>query len=253
MRSFLLAATLASWASLGAWTPLAVAQGQEPKWFTLTGEVTRILVLRGEPASTGRRIGEIPAGANGIENKGCRGPSDASWEHLSSEMREAMAKERWCRVRWRTSEGWVSARFLRPGSPPDATDVPQAVATAPAAGTRRSPPPSTASFTGVEWRAATIGGLELADSPVWIKFAETGDITGHTGCNAFRGSFVAGATALRIGPLAMTRMACQDESRNQLERALVAALETVEAQQVEGGVLRLFDNGGAIRLLLRPK
>jgi heat shock protein HslJ len=238
-RKHLLASALFAWAGC--------ASAAEPPWFAVTGEVTRILVLRGEPAATGRRVGEIPAGANGIQNKGCRGPSDASWEHLSRELREAMSKERWCRVAYRGADGWVSARFLKAGDPPEVASAAQSVAPAAAPAVRRGDP----QFTGIEWRAAVIGGLEPSQSAVWLRFSQTGELTGHTGCNTLRGSFVAGATALRIAPLMLTRRACEDPARNQQEAALVAALESVETQQVEGGVLRLYDGSGGLRAVFR--
>jgi heat shock protein HslJ len=106
-------------------------------------------------------------------------------------------------------------------------------------------------FMGIEWRAAVIGGIEPSPPVVWLRFAATGELTGHTGCNSLRGSFVAGATALRIGPLALTRMACTDPAKNQLERALVTVLEAVEAQQVEGGALKLYDSSGEVRAVFQ--
>lgn len=225
---------------------LAIAGGAsaaDPRWFDLTAEVTHRLVLRAEPASTGRRIGEIPAGTRGLENKGCRGASDDAWDHLKDEIRAAMAKERWCRIRHQGVDGWVSARFLQAGSAPEAG--------AGALAGQPSTPRGEAPFTGIEWRIAALGGMEPRDSTAWIRFRETGDVEGHTGCNSFRATFVAGATALRIGPIAITRMACAGESAAAQERLLLGALESVEAQQVAGGVLKLFDSGGAPRAIFR--
>jgi len=234
------------------------AGAAEPALFALTPEVTRNLALRAEPASAGRRIGEIPAGAKGIENKGCRGASDIAWDHLSPELRSAMEKERWCRVRYQGKQGWVSAKFLQAYSGPSEGDADGAAATG-ATATRASPAApgvprigrSDAPFTGVEWRIATLGNIEIRDPRAWIRFAESGDVEGHSGCNSFRASFVAGTTALRIGPLAMTRMACADETLAAQERLLVAALESVEAQQTAGGVLQLHDASGNTRVQFR--
>jgi heat shock protein HslJ len=231
----------------GAAVFLAMAAGAiaaaEPRYFDLSSEVTRKLALRAEPAATGRRIGDVPAGATGLENKGCRGASDIAWEHLKEEIRAAMAKERWCRVRYQGTEGWVSARYLKDGSAPAAGATP--VPGQPAA------PRSTAPFAGVEWRVAAIGGIEPQDSAAWIRFRETGDLEGHTGCNSFRATYVAGTTALRIGPIAVTRMACPGEPAAVQERLLLGALEAAEAQQVAEGVLRLFDSGGVPRAVFR--
>ena len=234
-------------------TLLAVACGiagaAEPALFALTSEVTRNLALRGEPATSGRRIGELPAGARGIENKGCRGASDIAWDHLSPELRAAMEKERWCRVRYRGKQGWVSAKFLQAYSGPSEGEPDSVASAAPAGG--KPVGRSDAPFTGVEWRIATLGNIEIREPTAWIRFTEAGDVEGHSGCNRFRASFVAGTTALRIGPLAMTRMACTDEKLAAQERLLVAALEAAEAQQTAGGVLQLHDASGITRAQFR--
>ena len=241
----------ALWGTLLA-AACGMAGAAEPALCALTSEVTRNLALLGEPAATGRRIGEIPAGARGIENKGCRGASDIAWDHLSPEIRAAMEKERWCRVRYRGKQGWVSAKFLQAYSGPsegDAEGVATAAAAAPAGG--RPVGRSDAPFTGIEWRIATLGNLEIREPRAWIRFTEAGDVEGHSGCNRFRASFVAGTTALRIGPLAMTRMACTDETLAAQERLLIAALEAAEAQQTSGGILQLHDASGGTRAQFR--
>jgi len=242
------------------------ASAAEPRWFALTPDVTRNLVLRAEPANAGRRIGEIPAGATGIENKGCRGASEMSWEHLTPEIRSAMAKERWCRVRHRNVEGWVAARFLRPGSPPPPDSMAGDDAPAKSGpGGRRLPattaglaPPgrpvagrSDAPFTGIEWRAAMIGNIELRESLAWIRFSASGELEGHTGCNVIRGSYTSGETALRIALVMVTRMACLGDTMAAQERLMLSALESVEAQQVMGGVLRLYGQGGVAQAVFR--
>ena len=225
------------------------AQAAEPRYFSLTPEVTRTLIMRAEPAATGRRTGDIPAGANGLENKGCRGASDIAWDHLSKEIRDAMARERWCRVRYQGIEGWVLARFLRDGSAPPT----QATASSGArGGSSVAITRGDGALTGIEWRLALVGGMEPRDSGAWIRFRDNGDVEGNTGCNNMRANFVAGSTAMRVGPVAMTRMACPGESAAALERLLLGALEAVEAHQVADGVLRLFDAGGAPRAVFRP-
>lgn len=224
----------------------AATQAAEPRYFALTAEVTRSLVLRAEPATSGRRVGEIPAGANGLENKGCRGASDVAWEHLSREIREAMARERWCRVRYEGREGWVAARFLREGSAPSAAAGRTTLAAtpgSPGAGIA----PGDGKLTGIEWRLAQVGGIETRSSAAWLRFRDNGDVEGHTGCNRLRATFVAGTTALRIGPLTSTRMACTDVAASAQENLLLGALEATEAHQVANGALRIFDAGGAVR------
>lgn len=190
----------------------------EAPFYALTNEVTRKLILRGEPASSGKRIGELPAGARGIEGKGCRGPSDIGWDHLSPDLRSAMSKERWCRVRWQGVEGWVSARYLRPDGAPEPvatapTTAPTPAPASPAPTTPAKPvPKSDASFVGPEWRVASVAGVEFRDGAAWLRFGDGGEVEGHTGCNLLRASYVAGTAALRFGPLAVTRLQCPDDA-----------------------------------------
>lgn len=234
----------------------------ESPFYSLSDDVRRNLALRKEPATNGQRIGEIPAGARGIEGKGCRGPSDVAWDHLSPALRAALAKERWCRVRWQGVEGWVSARFLRPDTGPAAAASvpapPPAAARAPAPARRPEPvagakpvPKSDASFVGPEWRVAAVGEVEFRSGGAWLRFTESGDVEGHTGCNLLRASYVAGTAALRFGPLAVTRMMCRDDALAREERLFLVALESIEAQQVSSGALRLLDGAGSARVVLR--
>lgn len=231
----------------------------ESPFYALTSDVTRNLILRKEPASNGKRIGEIPAGTRGIEGKGCRGPSDIGWEHLSPDLRNAMSKDRWCRIRWQGLDGWVSARFLRPDGPPEPAATPAATPSAaptiapPAApaATAKPVPKSDASFVGPEWRVASIAGVEFRDGAAWLRFGDGGEVEGHTGCNLLRASYVAGTAALRFGPLAVTRLQCPDDALSRQERLFLAALEAVEAQYVASGALRLIDSTGGARIVLR--
>jgi len=242
---------IASCAGLMLALSAAVTQAAEPRYFSLTSEVTRSLVMRAEPATSGRRVGEIPAGANGLENKGCRGASDVAWDHLSREIREAMARERWCRVRYEGREGWVSARFLREGTAPTVAAGRATLAGAagrPGAGIARG----DGNLVGIEWRLAQVGGMETRGSTAWLRFRDNGDVEGHTGCNRLRATFVAGTTALRIGPLTSTRMACANDAASAQENLLLGALEATEAHQVTNGALRIFDAGGAPRAVFVP-
>lgn len=233
----------------------------EAPYYALTSEVTRKLILRSEPASSGKRIGELPAGARGIEGKGCRGPSDAGWDHLSPDLRSAMSKERWCRVRWQGLDGWVSARFLRPDGAPEpvataaapvAAAAPTLAPASPAPTTPAKPvPKSDAPFVGPEWRVATVAGVEFRGAAAWLRFGDGGEVEGHTGCNLLRASYVAGTAALRFGPLAVTRLQCPDDALARQERLLLTALEAIEAQYVASGALRLLDNTGGARIVLR--
>ncbi len=62
-----------------------------------------------------------------------------------------------------------------------------------------------------------------------------GHISGSTGCNRFRATFTATGAAIKVDPVAATKMYCQD--RAMVERAYLAALETVTVFELAGDTL----------------
>lgn len=65
----------------------------------------------------------------------------------------------------------------------------------------------------------------LSGTSPWLEFAQ-GRVNGHTGCNTFRGSYKVDGGTLAIGPLAVTRKACQRPGLMQQESELLAALRS---------------------------
>jgi heat shock protein HslJ len=102
----------------------------------------------------------------------------------------------------------------------------------------RAPPPR---LEGVLWevtgynngRQAVVGprnGTRLT-----VTFQD-GKISGSGGCNRFHGAFTTEAGALRIGPLATTRMACEAEVMTQ-EQEFLRALESATKWDIVRGML----------------
>ncbi|MGV0911511.1 META domain-containing protein [Martelella sp. FOR1707] len=84
---------------------------------------------------------------------------------------------------------------------------------------------------GPEWSVDSLKGSaldEAADRPAF-SISEEGQIFGTTGCNRFTGAFsVNGEGGIAIGPLATTRMACDDALMKQ-EQAVLEALDSSES------------------------
>lgn len=75
------------------------------------------LNLRAEPSTGAEIVGQIPAGTDGLVNLGCEGGlSFAEWQVASEAERAASGRNRWCKVRFRGSEGYVAGRFLAEGT-----------------------------------------------------------------------------------------------------------------------------------------
>lgn len=92
---------------------IATADGG-PDYYAVTGVAANgVLNLHAEPSAEGRKIGEIPHDARGLQNLGCTGgPSFAEWAKMSEAERQRAGRDRWCKVRCRGIEGWVAGRYL---------------------------------------------------------------------------------------------------------------------------------------------
>jgi heat shock protein HslJ len=98
------------------------------------------------------------------------------------------------------------------------------------------------------------------EGPTWIlertllrteitAIFEDGKVTGSAGCNTYSGSYTvtAGATEneIAIGPLATTRMACEQRIMGQ-ETLYLSSLEAAESYVIEGTTLTIYYPGGAL-------
>lgn len=96
----------------------AAAEADGPDFYRVVGVAPdSVLNIRVEPSVSSRKIGAIPAGADGIRNLGCRGGlSFDQWTTASPATREAARRSRWCRIAFDGIEGWVAGWFLAEGS-----------------------------------------------------------------------------------------------------------------------------------------
>lgn len=133
---------------------------------------------------------------------------------------------------------------------------------------RASVPPGTPAATpaaaaglalaGTEWQCLTIGGMAVKDpQPPTIAFGADGRASGYAGVNRYGGAWSSAAgTALKLGPMAATRMAGPPE-RMELEDRFLDALEGVDSAKVEGVTLTLRRAGAATatfgKVLAAPK
>jgi heat shock protein HslJ len=69
-------------------------------------------------------------------------------------------------------------------------------------------------------------------------------VTGSGGCNTYSAPISSTPKTLTFGPIAATRMACEETIMDQ-ETAYFAALERTSTYSIENGRLVLVDGGGA--------
>ncbi|MEJ8821777.1 META domain-containing protein [Variovorax humicola] len=100
---------------------------------------------------------------------------------------------------------------------------------------------------GTPWRLVQLdgqqvmAGAEPAATPRIQFDGKSQRVSGTSGCNNLSGGYRITGKALRIGPLASTRKACIDASRNALETRFLAVLDTTAGYTVSGGQLTLLD------------
>jgi heat shock protein HslJ len=117
----------------------------------------------------------------------------------------------------------------------DKTEPPPAAETATAA----APP----SLLGTKWLLEDLGGTGvLARVQATLEFPDAGKAGGSGSCNRYFGSVEIGDESISFGPLAATRMAC-DEAVNTQESKFLKALQDAERYTIDGSVLRIHCKG----------
>jgi heat shock protein HslJ len=111
-------------------------------------------------------------------------------------------------------------------------------------------PSTAAQLVGPVWQLTAYnngrGGLQsvLAGTQPSAVFESSGVVTGSGGCNTYSAPYQSTPTSLNIGPVAATRMACEQAIMDQ-ETAYFAALERTSTYRFESGRLVLVESGGA--------
>ena len=107
-----------------------------------------------------------------------------------------------------------------------------------------------AGLAGTLWRVQDLGGESVpADAQGTLDFAEAGRIAGRAFCNRFSGQVRISGTSIRVGPLAVTKMAC-GQSANERESRFLQALQKAERYTTDGSTLSIFFAGSGHPLRL---
>lgn len=87
----------------------------------------------------------------------------------------------------------------------------------------------------------------LLNTSITASFGRDGTLTGNAGCNDYNGSYTVTGNQITIGPLASTMKACSDPAGvMEQEAQYLAALESAATYQIEGDVLELRTQDGAL-------
>lgn len=104
------------------------------------------------------------------------------------------------------------------------------------------PAPAEA-LVGQEWELVELQGqmVPLGENRQHLSLylsADSNTASGYAGCNQFTGTYTLAADSLTFGPLAVTRMYC--ENTQALEDAYLKALEAVTRHRMVKGKLELL-------------
>jgi len=111
-----------------------------------------------------------------------------------------------------------------------------------------TPPSIQATLTGNPWILVSYGPVDaqipaVAGRDAFLRFTETGEINGNTGCNSLGGKYTLDGNSIRVSDLAMTMMACEDPIGQQ-ESEVLEALRAPERYVIEDRLLKIFYAGG---------
>ena len=118
---------------------------------------------------------------------------------------------------------------------------------------------SVGTLTGVTWHATSFDdgrdrSVAGAVSPrvgtqITALFGSDGTLSGNATCNQYRGTYTTRQSAMSVGALATTHLACPDAAHQNQESAYLQALQGAASFQVQGGHLELRDGSGSIAVV----
>jgi heat shock protein HslJ len=87
----------------------------------------------------------------------------------------------------------------------------------------------------------------IVDTRITANFGQDGQVTGNAGCNDYFGPYQTDGSAISIGPVGMSAMACAEpEGVMQQENEYLAALQSATTYRIDGNRLELRSASGAI-------
>lgn len=103
------------------------------------------------------------------------------------------------------------------------------------------------SLIGTIWAAETIDGQPVIDDSGVVVGISEGRIGGFAGCNTYSGPYDVEGNEVRVGPLATTRISCEEALMEQ-ETAFITNLEQANSYQIVDEDLHLLDENGETTL-----
>lgn len=90
----------------------------------------------------------------------------------------------------------------------------------------------------------------IADSEVTLNFGTDDHVSGSSGCNNYTGGYETSGDQLKVGPLASTRMFCEQPTGvMDQEHQYLTALQNAATYDISGDTLTIRDASGAMQVL----
>jgi heat shock protein HslJ len=103
---------------------------------------------------------------------------------------------------------------------------------------------STVSLPGTDWVLVDLAGTPaLPGGKATLAFPDVGRVAGNASCNRFTGTILFTGEAIKIGPLASTRMACADNEVSKQEDAYLKVLGAATRYAYEDPYLLIYAEG----------
>lgn len=119
---------------------------------------------------------------------------------------------------------------------------------------------STPSLGETVWGVHDLLGSQWVDAdpaagqvPVSLEIAKDAHLSGHSGCNRYKGRADIVGTSVRLVPGGSTRMLCFPPSVMDAENRFVQALARAHSAKNEKGFLLLLDEAGQVLWRFKPR
>ncbi len=114
-----------------------------------------------------------------------------------------------------------------------------------------TPAPANQNLAGTHWKLTALNSQApvTAGNQITLNFDPNNRISGNSGCNSYGGDYAVNGSALTIGEMLSTLMACADQSVNDQEAVYDQAMGSVASFEITNGQLNLKDAGGKVILI----
>ncbi|MFC4270146.1 SH3 domain-containing protein [Sneathiella chungangensis] len=96
----------------------ASAEPDDPDYFRVNMKPGASLNVRQDPSLKAKKIGSLPAEAQGIVNLGCHvGMPYLEWRNSTTAIRKVETRRKWCNIQYNGMVGWTAGQYLEADRP----------------------------------------------------------------------------------------------------------------------------------------